>query len=341
MQKFNTKVNAMEEQVQKQIAKLATLKLKPYRKFVRNLLEIEEQGIVFEKDYRELRDRYRGLILPYLKDAGRIMDSLTAIGRCVGIGNENSRLQEELQKPVIAIINILMENLGLGDRLEETVIKELEKAEVEIFPRLFRQAIKEALDNVLVNHSDYCLLNRGDFVQERDGEYIVFSFINDHPQGCKIIIGPFSDKATEILFLLYVPRYIQVAVPELAANDREPDSLVDINIENREMPLSVSMPLKDSCLIELEQEDSYNGYISSFALGSGVRITSHRRNYVEVAFALGQRAKYIFLHACIPLEAMHLHTYIEKLQKIDPFRIYPSIPWELSRDGDIVYLEGC
>jgi hypothetical protein len=200
----------MEEQVQKQIAKLATLKLKPYRKFVRNLLKIEGQGIVFEKDYRELRDLYRGLILPYLKDAGRITGSLTAIGRCVGIGSENSRLQEELRKPVIEIINILMENLGLEDRLEETVIKELDKAEDEIFPRLFRQAIKEALDNVLVNHSDYCLLNRGDFVQERDGEYIVFSFINNHPNGCKILIGPFSDEAdAEILFLLYVPRSIR------------------------------------------------------------------------------------------------------------------------------------
>jgi hypothetical protein len=235
-----------------------------------------------------------------------------------------------------------MENLGLGDRLEETAIKELDKAEDEIFPRLFRQAIKEALDNVLVNHSDYCLLNRGDFVQERDGEYIVFSFINNHPNGCKILIGPFTNEAdAEILFLLYVPHYIQVAVPELAANNREPDSLVDINIENREMPLSVSMPLKDSCLIELEQEDSYNGYIPSFALGPGGGIAPYRRNYAEVAFTLGQRATYIFLNACIPLEAMHLHAYIEKLQKIDPFRIYPSTPWELSEDGDIVYLEGC
>jgi hypothetical protein len=132
------------------------------------------------------------------------------------------------------------------------------------------------------------------------------------------MVGPFTDEAdTEILFLLYVPRYIQMAVPELAANNGEPGSLVDINIENREMPLSVSRPLKDSCLIELEQEDCYNGYIPSFALCPNAGIAPYRRNYAEIAFALDQRAKYIFLHACISLEAMHLYTYIEKLEEID------------------------
>ncbi|MDR0312649.1 MAG: hypothetical protein LBI14_03540, partial [Treponema sp.] len=166
----------MEESVQNQIARLATLKLKPYKKFIKALLKIEEQGLVPEKDYRKLRGLFQGQIALYLKKecAEAIIAHLMAIGCCVGMGNENSRLREELRTPILAIINILMENMGFGEKLDETLIEEMEKAENEFFPQLFRQAVKEALDNVLVNYSDYCILNRGVYEQKEDGEYIVF-----------------------------------------------------------------------------------------------------------------------------------------------------------------------
>jgi hypothetical protein len=34
---------------------------------------------------------------------------------------------------------------------------------------------------------------------------------------------------------------------------------------------------------------------------------------------------------------MYLYEYIARLEKIDPFSIYPEIPWELTESGDIVY----
>jgi hypothetical protein len=302
-------------------------------------LKIEEQGIVFEKDYRKLRALFHGSIMLYLKKESVqiIMANLITIGRCVGVGNENSRLREELHAPVLTIVNLLLRDMGFDGKLDENVIQELEKAEDDFFPRLFMQAIKEALDNVLVNHSDYCLLNRGEYVREKDGEYIIFSFINDHPHGCKIMIGPFNNEAdAEIIFTLYVPRYIQIAVPQVSANNGDVNSYIDICVENREMPLSVSVPLKDSCLIELQQEDCYNDYIPSFSFNDPDSLAPYRRNYAEVAFAIGQRAKYIFLNAHISLEGMYLYEYIKRLEKIDPFAIYPATPWELNEDGDLV-----
>jgi hypothetical protein len=338
----------MEQSVQNQIARLATLKLKPYKKFIKKLLKIEEQGIVLEMDYRKLRSLFQGQLMLYLdkEPVKKIAASLINIGRCVGLGNENSRLREELRTPVIEIVNVLMRDMGLGGELDEALIEELEKAEDEFFPRLFRQALKEALDNVLVNYSDYCVLNRGEYVQARDGEYIVYPFINNHPRGCKVMIGPFtaangaSDKTDDdILFALYVPRYVPMAVPQLAANldTSEMGNFVGLYVENREMPLSLSRPLKDSCLIELEQEDCYNDYIPSFSFDDRDS-APFRRNYAEIAFALGQRAKYVFLHAHVPLEGMHLYEYIARLERIDPFAIYPGLPWELAESGDLVYL---
>jgi hypothetical protein len=103
------------------------------------------------------------------------------------------------------------------------------------------------------------------------------------------------------------------------------------------MPLSISRPLQDSCLIELQQEDSYKGYISSFSFGMSSS-APYRCNYAEIAFVLGQRVKDIFLHAAISLEAMHLYEYITRLEKIDPFSIYPSDPWKLTEDGDIEFI---
>jgi hypothetical protein len=253
-----------------------------------------------------------------------------------------------------------MRDMGFGGDLNEAIINGMEKAEDEIFPQLFRQAVKEALDNVLVNHSDYCLLNRGIYEQKEDGEYIVFPFLNNYPYGCKIMIGPFTGEAdAKILFQLYVPRYVHTA-NELFAPVSETGSgnqsvrrnrvsdafspvdktgwgnIMSLIVNYREMPLSVSIPLKDSCLIELEQEDCYNGYIPSFSFDDRNSSAPFRRNYAEVAFALGQRAKYIFLHAFVVPYPMLLHEYIADLQKIDSSSIYPYYPWRLTESGDIV-----
>jgi hypothetical protein len=329
----------MEETIRNQIAKLATLKIKPYRKFIKRLLEIEDQGLVTEHQYREVRTLFQEWIMPYMKkeNAEPIAEGLIAIAYCVGKGNESSRDREELRTPVFKIVNILMHDMGFGGDLNEAIISRLDKEEDFIFVRLFRQAIKENLDNVLVNHSDFCLLNRGVYIEDDDDEYIVFYFINQHPRGCKIMIGPFSRNwHAEILFRLYVPRYIPTAVPELATST-EISNFPDIYIDGREMPLSLTMPLADSCLIELEQEDCFNGYVFSFSFGNRVIIDNYRHNYAEVAFALGQRAKYIFSKARVPFEGMFLHKYIEKLQKIEPFRIYPDFPAVLDeKSGEFV-----
>jgi hypothetical protein len=103
------------------------------------------------------------------------------------------------------------------------------------------------------------------------------------------------------------------------------------------MPLSVTMPLEDSCLIELEQEDCFNGYIFSFSFDNRVSLDGYRHNYADVAFAIGQRAKYFFSKAIISLDGTPLHKYIEKLQKIEPFRIYPHFPAVLDeKSGEFV-----
>ena len=327
-----------------------TPRQKVYKGFISRLMKIEKRGIVFEKDYRELRAIFLERIMPYLekKHLAEITANLAGIGYYVGLGNENSRLCKELRKPVFTIANILLSiPAGVsGAGLDEAAVAGLEEAEDEFFPRLFKQAIKEALDNVLVNNSDYHLFNRGQYVKEKDGEYIIYTFIDGHPHGCKIMIGPFTGTAgSEILFRLYIPRYVQALGRGFDANAAELpyteiSGFADICMDKREMPLNISRPLKDSCLIELWQEDCYNDYTPSFSFDDRDSLTRYRRNYDEVAFILGQRAKYIFLHARLPIEGMPLNEYITRLREIDPLILYPAVPWELTESGDIMYREG-
>jgi hypothetical protein len=327
----------MDDDVQKQIIMLSTLKIKPYRKFIKKLLKIEEKGLVSEKNYRKLVALFREQIMLYLnkKNAKIIAANLICIGSFVGVGGKDCTFNKELRKPVIKIINNLMQNMGFGGKLDGTIIEKLEKAEDVLFPKLFKQAIKEALDNVLVKYSDYCLLNRGEYVHEEDGEYIVFPFINNHPFGCKIKIGPFTNKAdTDIVFKLYVPRYVQKYIYNIR-DDSELSNNIKVHIDDRELPLSVSIPLTDSCLIELEQEDCYNAKIPSFSFDDQISLAPFRHDYAEAAFALGQRAKYIFIHAIVPDDGMYLHDYIANLEKIENYGLYPGQPWKLSDSGDL------
>jgi hypothetical protein len=277
----------------------------------------------------------------YLKKeyAKEIADNLITIGRLTGVGNENSRLWEELRTPVFTIINIMMRDMNFGGELNDVIIHDMEKAEDEFFPQLFKQAIKEALDNVLVNYSDYCLFNRAEFVKEKDGEYIYYTFLNKFPKGCRIMIGPFtSTPNTEIFFQLYVPRYVQIAYPNFAADKPEINNIIDVYVQNRELPLSISMPLNNSCLIKLEQEDCYNGYIPSFSFNDKNSLAFCRRNYAEAAFALGQRVKYIFLNSFVLMEMTPIYEYISALESIEPYKLYPDVPWELSPEGDMILL---
>jgi tetratricopeptide (TPR) repeat protein len=54
------------------------------------------------------------------------------------------------------------------------------------------------------------------------------------------------------------------------------------------MSLSVSVPLKDSCLIELQQEDCYNDFISSFSFNDLDSLSEARLRRAEAYLMKGQ-----------------------------------------------------
>jgi hypothetical protein len=322
------------EELKERNTKIFEMKLPLFQNYISELWNISEERNITAQKYREMTKLFYSSIMLYLpRSAIKNMSKyLLKLAGCVG--KAQSDVYTSLEDCTFSMINELVKNVGLGGGIDKDIHSEME----EKVYSLFKQVIKEALDNVLVNFSDYCLLNRGEYEQKEDGEYIMFCFINEHPYGCKIMIGPFTNKKnTSILFQLYVPRYITTAVPHLAVTEGEIHNFVNICVERREMPLSLSMPLKESCLIELEQEDCYNDFIYSFSFDDQLSLAPYRRNYAEVAFALGQRAKYIFLNAFVSLEGMPLHKYITRLEEIDHFTLYPDVPWELTESGDLVY----
>ena len=323
----------------KEAAKIFMMKFENYRKYIQKLLKIDKQGFVLEKDYRELSTLFKERIMLYpgKKYPEMIADNLIAIGNCVGLKEQDLKNSERLQEPVSAIINILTKDLGLGGQLDDEILVKLEKSENELFPRLFRQAIKEILDNVLVNHSDYDLLNRGEFVKKKDGEYIIFPFINKYPYGCKLMVGPFCDKPdTDILFLLFVPRYLKEANPYRLLSTTMSINLIDFYIFDSDMPMSVSQPMRDSWLIELEIEDCDNSPVKSFSFEDQTTFDKYHQNYPDISFSIGQRVKYIYLHARLYDIDKPLYRYIADLQKMDECTICSSFPWGFDIDDEII-----
>jgi hypothetical protein len=321
------------EEIKERNAKVFEIKMPLFQNYINTTWEIWEKAEITAKKYRKMTKLFYHKIMLYLpkKSMEIISTNLLDLGDC--IGKEKKEIYSKLADCTFSIINELVMNIGLGGKVDKDVHSRMEE---KIYQLLFKPIVKEALDNVLVNYSDYCLLNRGEYEKREDGEYLAFPFINNHPCGCKIMIGPFTSKPnTDILFQLYVPRYIPIAVPDLSVTNGEINSYVDLNVEEREMPLSVSRPLKDSHLIELEQEDCYNDYIPSFSFNDR-NSSPYCRNYTEIAFALGQRAKYIFLNAGVRLEGMYLYDYVDRLEKIDPHALYPSFPWKLDESGDLL-----
>jgi hypothetical protein len=113
-------------------------------------------------------------------------------------------------------------------------------------------------------------------------------------------------------------------------------------INGWDCPLNISNPLNDSCLIELEQEDCYNAHIPSFSFNDRDSCAPYRRNYAEIAFALGQRVKYMFLHAVLVPEPIYLHEYIAGLVETydGDISACPCSPYLIQdENGDLVSVE--
>jgi hypothetical protein len=118
--------------------------------------------------------------------------------------------------------------------------------------------------------------------------------------------------------------------------ERKHRMIMNVMVQGWDYPLNISSPLSDSCLIELEQEDSYNAHIPSFSFDDQISHAPYRRNYAEIAFALGQRVKYMYLHAIVAPEPIFLPEYIAGLAEMRDLYPYSSSPLVMDEYGDLV-----
>jgi hypothetical protein len=269
--------------------------------------------------------------------SGKIAAKLINIGEWAGADMDMAGIREKLRPPIFGIVNILIKELGLGGELDEKTIDEFENLETKIFPRLFRQAVLEKLDNVLVKHSDCKLLNPGYFSKEAQGEYIVFEFMDDHPRGCMIKIGPFTGEDSKIYFELRVPKYLEDYDPYRCGKEPNYVNYIQLVIEEWDYPLNLNKPLENSYIREKDFKNFYNEYIDSFSFDAPDTVSRLRRSYRDIAFSLGQRAKFIFEYARTICGNVPLTVFIERLAAIDKVGLYEE-PWELDEDGERVYL---
>jgi hypothetical protein len=294
-----------------------------FQRYINKLLKIRDRNTLSAGEYAELTAFFYQRLALYL-GVGK-QKKIAAALRKLGdfFGRDQTGNYPEFHNAIFTIINVLLRDLGLKGRMDGDVQNDFD---VSLFQQLFRQTVLEKLNNVLVIHSDEHLLSPGYFSREADGEYIVFDFIDQIPYGCKVMIGPFEEGREELRFSLYVPRYVKEARSYRMAQTSNYILF---------LPDSISKPLDEFYRLEYEIDDVWDYYVRPFSFDNQESIMRYRFTYRDMAYSIGQRAKYIYDNAYTGSD-LALPVLIKRLEELEPASLYPSSPWELSKEGDIV-----
>jgi hypothetical protein len=291
-----------------------------FQRYINRLLKIRDRNTLSAGEYAELTDCFRQRLALYLRvgKQKKIAAALRELGAFIDADRAGNRA--EFHNAIFSIINALLRDLGLQGRMDGGIQNDFD---IPLFRKLFRRTVLEKLNNVLVIYTDEHLLNPGYYSRAADGEYIVFDFIDRFPYGCKVMIGPFAEGREELRFSLYVPRYIDSA----AGYRRDLDSNYILFLPN-----SISKPLDESYRLNYDIDDVWDYYIDPFSFDNQESLVRYRFSYRDLAWSLGQRAKYIYDNAYTGSDCA-LPIFIKALEDLDPSALYPSTPWELNEEG--------
>jgi len=288
------------EEVKECNVKVFKKRSKLFHKYIDYLWEIlDKQGLDVE-DYDILRKDFFVKLTLYLnqKNINLIADYLYKIGEFV---NDKKNNYEYLKKNIFEIINILSNSINLGGKVNIEIDRNLEEP---IYPKLFKQAILNEINNSISLSSMFIYLNKGKYIKEDElindgkwgGEYICFDFRQF--KGCKLLIGSFSKYCPygSIWMMLYIEKNINsVDLFRYNNDDYRPsefdkyvigiwpvdkDNWVeltrDYNIEKYKQ-LGEFNPPPDNMWLFLDDTESLKLY---------------RKNYRDVARIIGERASY-------------------------------------------------
>jgi len=181
------------EEERERNVRIFELKKGVFTEYINKVWQIWADQQIDDNEFEQLCSSYYKDVSMYLKEPEtrkEFVDCLINIGEC--LGKETEENFDRIKENVFKIINILVEDLGLGGTIDKDQHTLLAKT---LFPGFFKKAIEKEIFNVLQTRGNYFLEGQFESVYCDDNEYLCFYFDTSKTTAganfAKIIIGPF------------------------------------------------------------------------------------------------------------------------------------------------------
>jgi len=305
-----------------------------FEEFINRLYSILQEQKINGSTYREIKTEFYTKLVLYLKEKSqkKITDHLYKLVECIVVINDIYIKDEErndnfnkLKENIFSIINILIDDIGLGGKMDIKIQDDLEK---NTFPYLFNQTLLEEVNNLFVNNNN-AIFEKASFWECIDGIFIIIPIKGRISSGGRIEIGPFSDSIKgesyrkNLIFRLLAP-YLNPLV-EPYASDRESNVegkyinfyCEDPDHERDQIDLSFfkSTDLDGFEKFKIEKENIYKGLIFQFGFDDGAydRFCGF---YLSVCKSIAARAYYHFLTATADKDNTPIKELCEKFGEV-------------------------
>jgi hypothetical protein len=139
------------EEVKERNVKVFEKKSELFEGFIHKVWAVYNDQRLSSTEYKEIASDFYRNIMIYLdpEKVKSISDCLSAMGKCLDKDDYASYLL--LRQNMVIIINLLSEELGLGGKIDDAKIEELD---ANMFPALFRSTVLDAMNAYLVKENE-------------------------------------------------------------------------------------------------------------------------------------------------------------------------------------------
>jgi hypothetical protein len=320
-----------------------------FEEFIDRLHKILKKQKINGSTYMEIKAEYNTKLVLYLREKSqlKVTDHFMKLVECIGIEINDERVfdltineiynknYDKLREYIYSIINVLINDLGLGGKMDINIQKKLERNE---FHYLSDQILLEEVDNIFMK-KDNAFFERARFADCKEGFFVVIPIKGKISSGGRIEIGPFNNnnqgKQERLILRLLAPPFNPLA--EEYASSREanvegkfvnffndkPESEYD---EYDQIDLSYFEKTNLENLIKtgIEKEDIYIGNIYQFGFDDDT-YNQYGGFFVSICKTIAARAFYHFLTAKAEKDELPIKKVCEKFGDVTNEEITDNI----------------
>jgi len=318
------------EEVKERNVKIFDKKSSLFEEFSGKLYSIIDNQKLSVNDYNSLKSDYYTKIMLYLneKSQKKINSYINVLGYFVGINLTDGVSDLEtvnlcytkIKENVYSIINILVDDIGLGGKIDINSQKELDD---RVFPQLFKELLLEEINKTFINEE---IFNKARYMTMANGTFLVLNLNGKFTIGGGIHIGPFFNFTANEKFPAYDGIFFRFFKPvfnplsELyAVNDGTNYNKTLIDFQGSENGLfNLQAPLESWAFKSIKIEsDLYNGNLDIIRFDDIKTLEKYTGSiYINIVKAIAARTYFFYLNAKTKQDNITIKELFDKFENI-------------------------